>query len=223
MNNDPIALVILSGGQDSTIALRWAIDKFEDVMAVTFNYNQKHSAEIFAAKHIATALNVRHEVISIAMPSKSSLTQHNLDSTKQHPQDSNLPASFTAARNLIFIANAGAIAYDNNIEMLVMGVCQTDYSGYPDCRNQFIHAAELALSLATDKDFNIYTPLMYMTKAETWRMAKQYEIVDLLIEHTLTCYNGNEKQNEWGKGCGNCPACKLRAKGWKEAVDRGWL
>ena len=219
------ALILLSGGQDSTTCLFWAKEHFSDVRAIGFDYGQKHKVELDQAKEICwIAGEVPFDVIKLPeVLGGSSLTDHAKDHNAGHSQNSALPASFTAGRNALFLTIAGAMAYNLGISDLVTGTCQTDFSGYPDCRRQFIDAQQVALTLALDRDTRIHTPLMYLTKAETWRLAKDLNIVDIIVDCTMTDYNGSKVKNEWGFGIEDNPATKLRAAGFREAKEKGWI
>lgn len=218
------AVVLLSGGQDSTTCLYWAMKTFSQVFTIGFDYKQQHIQELTQAKKIAEAVNVNFKTFEIkGLLGKSSLTQstdHNL------PSDINaeLPASFTAGRNLLFLTVAGAYCTEVGASHIVTGVCQTDFSGYPDCRRNTIDAMQLALSLGLGiGDIKIHTPLMYLSKAETWGLAKELGCIDVIINDTLTDYNGNMTKNEWGMGIDNNPATHLRIKGFYEAKQKGWI
>ncbi len=236
------ALVLLSGGQDSTTCLFWAKKEFNDVMAIGFDYGQKHKTEIEQAKKIADLANVDYHVLNLESAftacSSASLLVNTLSHNEQSELDDNLPASFVGGRNIVFLSIAAALAYDNSITDIVIGTCQTDYSGYPDCRHDFIKSMEQSLSLGLDKGISLHTPLMFKTKAEIWKMAKgiseepfvlangtlqHLDVVEIIKKMTITDYNGNKKMNDWGMGEEDNPASKLRAKGYREAVANGWL
>jgi len=218
------AVVLLSGGQDSTTCLAWAVKQFDHVVAIGFDYGQSHVIELSQAKIIAEKFGVEYKLFDIkGLLAKSSLIEHS-DHNKASYLDPTLPASFTPGRNLLFLTIAGSFAAENGITDIVTGVCQTDYSGYPDCRRNTIDALQLAMSLGIGGgDFRIHTPLMYLTKAETWKLAKDLGCLDIVIELSVTDYNGSMKKNEWGFGDIDNPATSLRAKGWYEAKERGWL
>lgn len=207
------ALVLLSGGQDSTTCLFWAKQKFDVVEAIGFDYGQKHKLELeLAARNTAKAL-VPFYVAKISMLSDISLNALTTESiqVEESVQEGEPPNTLVEGRNMIFITYAGVYAKARDINNLVMGVGQTDYSNYPDCRDEFIQAVQKALALATDYPFTIHTPLMWKSKAETWQLADELGIIDTIKNNTLTCYNG-----VIANGCGHCPACKLRNKGWEE-------
>jgi len=212
------AVVIFSGGQDSTTCLGWALNRFNEVLAVSFKYGQKHEVELKQAKKITDRLDVEHRIIDISFFGEivdSALT-HNGDVNKKHERLKDLPASYVPNRNAMFITITHSLAQKIGADTLVTGVCQTDYSGYPDCRLEFIEAIEDALELGSEVDIDIVTPLMQLTKAKTFELAEKEDVLDLVIQYSHTCYNGDETMNEWGKGCGECPACKLRKKGYEE-------
>lgn len=218
------ALVLLSGGQDSTTCLFWAKQNFHQVAAIGFHYGQKHAQELNQARIIAEMAQVDFRIIPISnILSGSSLTDHSIDHNSPHKLNPDLPASFTAGRNALFLTIAGAMGYGEGITDIVTGTCQTDFSGYPDCRRQFIDAQQLALTLALGTDVRIHTPLMYITKAETWKLANDLGILDIVIEHSLTDYNGDMTRHEWGYGNTDNPATRLRADGYFEAKQKGWI
>jgi len=218
------AYILLSGGQDSFVCLTWALQKFESVETVTINYGQRHKLELHYAAKIAAHFGVRHTVYDIGNFIKS-LTESTLlnegDHNQAHRLANNLPASFVPNRNGIFLTIISNHAFRNNETRinLITGTCETDFSGYPDCRDHYMKAKALELTLGLDRPVNIYTPLMWKTKAQTFEMAKQAGKLKELIELTLTCYNGDETLNEWGRGCGDCPACNLRKKGYNEFLN----
>lgn len=213
------AVVIFSGGQDSTTCLGWAIKRFDNVVAISFNYGQKHSIELEQSKKITEYFKIEHHVVDISFLNQivdSALVHNNGDVNANHSRLKHLPASFVPNRNAIFITLAHAYAQKIGAEYLITGVCETDYSGYPDCRESFIQSIEQTLNLASDATIKILTPLMKLNKAQTFQLAKEEEILDLIIEESHTCYNGNRtKKFDWGYGCGECPACILRAKGYE--------
>jgi 7-cyano-7-deazaguanine synthase len=218
------ALVLLSGGQDSSTCLYWAKKHFSEVSAIGFDYGQMHVKELEQAKKIASDAQINYKIFDIkGLLAKSSLIEKTDHNKKSHI-NKDLPASFTSGRNILFLSIAGSYASDIGINDIITGVCQTDYSGYPDCRRTSIDAMQNVLSLAYGNgDFRIHTPLMYLTKAETWKMAKDLNCLDVIIKDTLTDYNGNETQNEWGMGINNNPATELRIKGYFEAKQNGWI
>lgn len=219
------ALVLLSGGQDSTTCLYWAKDKFEHVEAIGFNYGQKHAVELAQAKVIADQAQVPFTIINVqGLFHGSALTEHDKDVSGPHEIDSSLPASFVPGRNAIFLMTAASFAYNRKIKDLVGGMCQTDYSGYPDCRKDFVDSLQTTASLALGDEVRIHTPLMYLTKAETWKLAYDLGVLDIVRDFSHTDYNGDRSQyNEWGYGKLDNDASKLRAKGYAEAKEKGWL
>ena len=218
------ALVLLSGGQDSTTCLYWARQRFQAVEAIGFDYGQMHVQELDQAQQIATMVDVPFTVRAMhGLLATSSLTEHGDHNAKSYLDDT-LPASFTSGRNLLFLTVAASYAAERGIHDLVTGVCQTDYSGYPDCRRVTIDAMQLALTLGCGAgDFRIHTPLMYLTKAETWKLAKDLGCLEVIVRDTLTDYDGDMTLNEWGRGSATNPASQLRLKGFYEAKAKGWL
>ncbi len=219
------AVVLLSGGQDSTTCLYWARKHFDEVHAVGFDYGQKHRVELEQARKIAELAGVPYTIYDLrGVLSGSALTEHEKDISAPHDRNPELPASFVPGRNALFLTVAAGYAYNHGIHDLVGGMCQTDYSGYPDCRREFIDAMEKSLSLAMDWKIRIHTPLMYLTKAETWKMAAELGILDIVREYTHTDYHGDRSTwNEWGYGRLDNPASILRAKGYEEAKAKGWI
>lgn len=210
------ALVVFSGGQDSTTCLFWALRYFDQVEALTFSYGQKHSSEIDAARQIAAENNVPWRLIDASFISQigtSSLTDSSIQMDEEKPRD-NYPNTFVPGRNLFFLSIAAVVARERGITDLVTGVSQTDFSGYPDCRDTFIHSLNATINLAMDYQLTIHTPLMWIDKAQTWALADQLGAMDTIRYRTVTCYNGTP-----GDGCGHCPACKLRRKGLEEYLQ----
>jgi 7-cyano-7-deazaguanine synthase len=212
------AVILLSGGQDSTTCLYWAKKQFDKIYAIGFDYGQMHIKELEQAKKIALDAGIDYKIFNIkGLLAKSSLTEKTSHNDKSRI-NSDLPASFTSGRNILFLSIAGSYASDLGINDIITGVCQTDYSGYPDCRRTSIDAMQNVLSLAYGNgDFRIHTPLMYINKAETWKMAKDLGCINVIINDTLTDYNGSQNMNEWGMGINNNPATELRVKGFYEA------
>jgi 7-cyano-7-deazaguanine synthase len=225
------ALVLFSGGQDSTTCLAHALKTYERVETIAFDYRQRHHVELEARITVlgeirrqfpqwADKLDQDHllDLAVLGHVSETSLTRE----TTFKMEASGLPNTFVPGRNLLFLTLAAAVAYRRDLEVIVTGVCETDFSGYPDCRDDTMKAMQLALSLGMDKRFLIETPLMWIDKADTWRMAETLggkALVDLIIEHTHTCYLGDrEHRHAWGYGCGTCPACELRARGYERYV-----
>jgi 7-cyano-7-deazaguanine synthase len=214
------ALVIFSGGQDSTTCLGWAINRFTKVQTISFYYGQKHSKEIDAAEGICRFLRIEQKIIDISFFGSlvdSALT-HSGNVNLKHKRLKNLPASFVPNRNAMFLTIAHAYAQTIKADCLIFGASQTDYSGYPDCRDVFVKTIGKALNLGSESNIGIITPLMKLDKRQTWELAEKEGIYDIALRYSMTCYNGTEKMNPWGKGCGECPACKLRAKGFNEYV-----
>lgn len=227
------ALVLFSGGQDSTACLAWALDRFDQVETVGFDYHQRHSVELDCRLTVlaqfreqfpqwAQKLGEDH-VLDISVLNAVSDTALTRD-VEIEMGESGLPNTFVPGRNLVFLTFASALAYRRGAKHLVGGMCETDYSGYPDCRDDTMKALQVALNLGMEKRFVIHTPLMWIDKAQTWELVDDLggqPLVDLTIEHTHTCYLGDRShRHEWGYGCGDCPACDLRGKGWQEYQDR---
>ncbi|EKO0726219.1 7-cyano-7-deazaguanine synthase QueC [Staphylococcus pseudintermedius] len=215
LNNEK-ALVVFSGGQDSTTCLFYAKKHFKEVELVTFEYGQRHAKEIEVAKEIAEDQELKHHVLDMALLSQltpNALTSH--DMTIDSHND--VPNTFVPARNLLFLSFAGALAYQIGAKHLITGVCETDFSGYPDCRDSFIKSMNVTLNLAMDRDFVIHTPLMWLNKKETWALSDDLGVLDYVRDRTLTCYNGIIAE-----GCGECPACQLRQRGLNQYLaERG--
>lgn len=212
------AIVIFSGGQDSTTCLGWAKNRFAEVRAVSFYYGQRHEIEVQQARKIAGLLTVPLQVIDISFYGsmvRSALTGIG-DLNASHEDHGDLPASFVPNRNALFILLAHSLAQTLKIDTLITGVCQTDYSGYPDCRQDFIDALQHSLNLGSASKITILNPLMQLTKAQTFKLAESEGVLDLVLEESHTCYNASTTRNAWGRGCGSCPACRLRAKGFEE-------
>nr|WP_269153238.1 7-cyano-7-deazaguanine synthase QueC [Neobacillus sedimentimangrovi] len=203
------AVVVFSGGQDSTTCLFWAMERFEEVIAVTFNYNQRHKLEIECAQNIAKELGIQHHILDMSLLNQlapNALTRNDIE--VKEGEDGALPSTFVPGRNLVFISFAGIFASQIGAKHIVTGVCETDFSGYPDCRDVFIKSLNVTLNLSMDQQFVIHTPLMWLNKAETWELADQLNALEFVREKTLTCYNGI-----MADGCGECPACLLRKRG----------
>lgn len=213
------ALVVFSGGQDSTTCLGWAKNRFEYVESITFDYGQKHRVEIAQAEKIANILGIKNTLLSLDAFSQlndSALIDSTQDIGAHHRTHTNLPASFVPNRNAIFFTLAHAFAQKQGIEHIIIGVNQTDYSGYPDCREPFVKALELALNLGSEANITFHYPLMHLTKAETFDLSHKEGVLELVLNESHTCYNGNHKdKHAWGYGCGECPACILRKQGWE--------
>lgn len=214
------ALVVFSGGQDSTTCLGWAKNRYEHVETITFDYHQKHAVEIEQAKKIAKILQVANFVMEInifAQLDDSALIDTSLDINAKHRNRPNLPASFVPNRNAVFFTAAHAYAQKMGLDHIITGINQTDYSGYPDCRIPFVKSLEEALNLGSESDIRFLYPLIHLSKAETFKLAEEEGVLDIVLKETHTCYNGDRSQfHEWGYGCDACPACELRKKGWLE-------
>lgn len=222
------ALVLFSGGQDSTVCLAWALERYGRVETVGFNYGQRHAAELLQRDKLRAALrelkpdwdarlSADHmlDLSELGRLSETALTRN----AEIEMTAAGLPSTFVPGRNLLFFVYAAALAYRRGMRTLVGGMCETDFSGYPDCRNDTLQTLGKAISLGTDADFVIETPLMWIDKAATWALAHELggpELVDLIVEESHTCYLGiRSRRHEWGYGCGHCPACDLRRKGWE--------
>ena len=223
------ALVLLSGGQDSTTCLAWALERFPLVETVGFFYGQRHSVELSLRAHLRVALGARwpgrlggDHVIDIAGGMAGLGSTAMTSEVAIGVGEAGLPNTFVPGRNLLFLTYAAALAYRRGLRHIVGGMCETDYSGYPDCRDDTIKAMQVALNLGLERRFVLETPLMRVDKAATWAMAEALGITGLVIEHTHTCYLGDRThRHDWGYGCGTCPACVLRADGyrrWREPV-----
>lgn len=207
---DSEALVVFSGGQDSSTCLFWALREFRKVHALTFRYGQKHSLEVEMARKLAEKAGVDFHLMDAPFIGKlgsSSLTDTSIEMDQEKPEDM-YPNTFVPGRNLFFLSIAAVVAREHGIRHLVTGVSQTDFSGYPDCRDAFIKSLNVTLDLAMDDQFVIHTPLMWIDKAQTWALADELGVLDIIRNETLTCYNGIP-----GDGCGHCPACRLRREG----------
>jgi len=211
------AVIIFSGGQDSTTCLYWANNHFDDIEAITFNYGQKHSIELECSKKICEKNNIKQTIIDISFLNtiiESALTSNG---NVNKLNSKGLPDSFVPNRNQLFITLAHSYAQKINAVALITGTCETDFSGYPDCRRIFIDSIEDTSNLGSQSDIKILTPLMYLNKAETFELADKLGCLNEVINESHTCYNGDrEHLHEWGYGCDNCPACELRKKGYNE-------
>lgn len=211
MGQQKKGLILLSGGQDSTTCLAWALEHFDEVHAICFDYGQRHSIELECAKKVAETTNTPLHIQKLGL--FQDLTTSALTNAEQeitNGDEDNLPSTFVPGRNLIFLSTAAIHAHTLGISDLITGVCQTDYSGYPDCREDFVKSLEKSISLALDAIINIHTPLMHLTKAETVEMIDKLGKLELL-KHSHTCYKGTRP------ACGQCPSCELRLKGFAEA------
>lgn len=217
MMNYETALVVFSGGQDSTTCLFWAKKHFKKVYALSFVYGQKHQQEVEIARTIAREADVEFEAMDVSFIGhlgRNSLTDPTMVMDQEKPADS-CPNTFVPGRNLFFLSIAAVYARERGINHLVTGVSQTDFSGYPDCRDNFIKSLTVTLNLAMEEQFVIHTPLMWIDKCQTWALADELGVLDLVRERTLTCYNGVP-----GDGCGHCPACKLRREGLEKYLEQ---
>ncbi|MEH7885773.1 7-cyano-7-deazaguanine synthase QueC [Bacillus sp. JJ1609] len=209
------AVVVFSGGQDSTTCLFWAKEQFAEVEAVTFDYNQRHRTEIECAKEITKELGIKHHILDMSLLNQlapNALTRSDIE--VKDGENGELPSTFVPGRNLLFMSFAGVLASQVGARHIVTGVCETDFSGYPDCRDIFIKSLNVTLNLSMDENFVIHTPLMWLNKAETWKLADELGAFDFVRTKTLTCYNGIIAD-----GCGVCPACLLRKKGLDEFLE----
>ena len=215
--NNQTALIVFSGGQDSTTCLFWAKREFKKVCALSFLYGQKHQKEVELAREIARKAGVEFDVMDVSFIGtlgSNSLTNTSIVMDDEKPEDST-PNTFVPGRNLFFLSIAAVYARERGINHLITGVSQTDFSGYPDCRDNFIKSLNVTLNLAMDEQFVIHTPLMWIDKADTWALADDLGVLDLIKEETMTCYNGVQ-----GDGCGHCPACTLRREGLERCLER---
>ncbi|QYC11502.1 7-cyano-7-deazaguanine synthase QueC [Brevundimonas nasdae] len=222
------ALVLFSGGQDSATCLAWALDRFDRVETIGFDYGQRHKVELDARQTVFSALKAQFpqwasklgedrilDLSALGAISATALTQDMAITTAA----SGLPNTFVPGRNLLFLTFAAAVAYRRGLKHIVTGVCETDYSGYPDCRDDTIKSLQVTLNLGMETRLVLETPLMWIDKAQTWELADELggaDLVELIRAETLTCYNGDVRtQNLWGRGCGQCPACELRQSGFE--------
>jgi 7-cyano-7-deazaguanine synthase len=227
------ALVLFSGGQDSATCLAWALDRYEYVETIGFDYGQRHAVELDCRTSFTEELRKQYpdwsaklgddhllDIRVLGQISDTALTKTKAIEIEQ----SGLPNTFVPGRNLLFLTLAGAVAFRRGLTVLVGGMCETDYSGYPDCRDTTIKAFQVALSLGLDQQFDVETPLMWVNKAETWRLADHIgggNLIDLVQEYTHTCYLGDRtKRHQWGYGCNDCPACELRKNGFNEFYEK---
>ncbi|WOT06680.1 7-cyano-7-deazaguanine synthase QueC [Shewanella youngdeokensis] len=208
------AVVVFSGGQDSTTCLIQALSQFDEVHGITFDYGQRHREEIEIAKQLASHFKLAsHKVMDVTLLNELAISALTRDSipVSNDLMDNGLPNTFVPGRNILFLTLAGIYAYQLGADVIITGVCETDFSGYPDCRNEFIQSMQTALMKGMDQQLEIRTPLMWLNKAETWALADKYHSLELVRHQTLTCYNGLI-----GDGCGTCPACLLRKNGLEE-------
>lgn len=222
---DDAALVLFSGGQDSATCLAWALDRFAHVETLGFDYGQRHRVELdvrdaFRAMLPGARLGPDHllRLDALGAISDTALTREAAIAMGAE----GLPNTFVPGRNIVFLTFAAALAYRRGLKHIVAGMCETDYSGYPDCRDDTIKALQVALNLGMERRFVLHTPLMWLNKGDTWRLAETLggaALVRAVVEHTHTCYLGDRThRHPWGYGCGTCPACDLRAKGWQDYV-----
>ena len=227
--DDDSALVLFSGGQDSTTCLAWALDRYSRVETIGFDYGQRHSIEL-AQRPVVRAAIVRNLPAwaprlaldhTLGLSALGAMSETALTRQMEIAFDATaLPNTFVPGRNIVFLTFAAALAYRRGIRHIVAGMCETDFSGYADCRDDTIKAMQVALNLGMDARFVMHTPLMFIDKAATWRMAEELggqALVDIIREDTHTCYLGERGVlHDWGHGCGRCPACELRANGWAQ-------
>jgi 7-cyano-7-deazaguanine synthase len=230
MHNE--ALVLFSGGQDSTTCLAWALERYEHVETIGFDYGQRHRIELECRLNILQVVRIRFpswakrlgedHVFDLKLLGQISDTAMTAEKTIEFEKNG-LPNTFVPGRNLLFLTFAATIAYRRNLTVLVGGMCETDYSGYPDCRDNTLKATQVALSLGMDAPVIIETPLMWLNKAQTWRLAEELgnqDFVSLIQEESHTCYLGiRQLKHEWGFGCGTCPACELRKTGYEQYIQ----
>jgi 7-cyano-7-deazaguanine synthase len=232
MTADSLALVLFSGGQDSATCLAWALNRFERVETIGFDYHQRHRVELTCREPVRAALVHRFpkwqarlgvdHMLDVGMLGEISATALTSDAPIAQAS-TGLPTTFVPGRNLIFLTLAAAVAYRRDLSVLVGGMCETDFSGYPDCRDSTVKSMQVSLSLGMDRAFRIETPLMWLDKKDIWQLAEDLggnDLTEIVRTETHTCYLGNRSQlSPWGYGCGKCPACELRANGyarWRE-------
>jgi len=232
MQRDQEALVLFSGGQDSATCLAWALEKFNRVETIGFDYGQRHSVELTCRLPILEEFKKQNsewkaklgddhliDLNVLGQISQTSLTKP----VEIEISEQGLPNTFVPGRNLMFLTLSASIAYRRGIKNLVTGVCETDYSGYPDCRDDAIKAMQVVLNLGMETRFVLHTPLMWIDKASTWDMAEKIGgsgLIEVMKEFTHTCYNGNRSNRlEWGYGCNECPSCELRGVGYQKFIS----
>jgi 7-cyano-7-deazaguanine synthase len=233
MSTTDRALVLFSGGQDSATCLAWALERFPHVETLGFDYGQRHRVELDCRNGFRAALAASFpswaerlgedhtlRLDALAQVSETALTSD----AEIRLREDGLPNTFVPGRNILFLTFAAALAYRRGLRHIVGGMCETDFSGYPDCRDDTIKALQVALNLGMERRFVLHTPLMWLDKAATWRLASELgreTLIDLVLEQTHTCYRGDRsRRHDWGYGCGDCPACDLRRRGW-EAYTAG--
>jgi 7-cyano-7-deazaguanine synthase len=230
---DQGALVLFSGGQDSTACLAWALGRYARVETVGFDYGQRHAVELTARRAVRRGIgridaawrarlgpDHRINLRAFGAIGETALTA----ARAIEVTDRGLPSTFVPGRNLVFLTYAAALADRRGLGVLVGGMCETDFSGYPDCRRDTLDAMQTALNLGMARDFRVETPLMWLTKAQTWALAKGLggeALIRLTLDDSHTCYLGDRTPHDWGKGCGTCPACELRSRGWMEWMAAG--
>jgi 7-cyano-7-deazaguanine synthase len=229
------ALVLFSGGQDSTTCLAWALERYERIETIGFDYGQRHHIELECRPRVLSAVRNafpqwarklgEDHLTQLAVLKEISDTALTRD-VEIAVGATGLPTTFVPGRNILFLTVAAAVAYRRGAKVLVGGMCETDYSGYPDCRDDTMKALQVALGLGMDRRFVIETPLMWIDKAATWRLAESLggqRLIEIILEETHTCYNGNRQtRSEWGYGCGDCPACALRKSGYFRFRETVW-
>jgi 7-cyano-7-deazaguanine synthase len=228
------ALVLFSGGQDSSTCLAWALDRFDHVETVGFDYGQRHRVELDRREVICNQLREAFPAWSERLHDDHTLDLKTLGAVSETALTreteiafgaEGLPTTFVPGRNLVFLTFAAALAYRRGIRHIIAGMCETDYSGYPDCRDDTIKSLQVALNLGMQRRFVLHTPLMWIDKAQTWQMAARLggaALVNMFVEETHTCYLGDRsRRHEWGYGCGSCPACALRAAGFSKFTAEG--
>ena len=222
----PTALVLFSGGQDSATSVAWALDRYDRVETVGFDYGQRHAVEMSARQDVRKGMQALPggdrlgEDFVIDLTGYGAIAESALTAEREIEMQANgLPSTFVPGRNLVFLTVASALAYRRGHGVLVGGMCETDYSGYPDCRRETLDAMQSALTLGLDTGMAVETPLMHLDKAQTWALAETLggrDLVEIIRTRTHTCYRGERGElHDWGYGCGTCPACDLREKGWK--------
>lgn len=227
------ALVLFSGGQDSTTCLAWALDRYDHVETIGFNYGQRHIVELECRQDVLAAVRENFPKWGECLGDDHMLDMTLLSKISDTAMTSNkaiefntkgLPNTFVPGRNLLFFTFAAALAYRRDLKFLVGGMCETDYSGYPDCRDNTLKSLQVSLSLGMDYPLIIETPLMWIDKAETWKMAVDLggvELLEIVREKTHTCYDGDHQtRHEWGYGCGACPTCELRKNGYDQYFEK---
>lgn len=223
------AIVLFSGGQDSSITLMWALDRFDHVETVGYDYGQRHAIELGARRSVRREITNAFPEWSEKLGDDHMIAARGIkdigdtamtSDTEIVVGDDGLPTTFVPGRNLVFLALAGGLAYRRGVGVLVAGMCETDYSGYPDCRESALNAQMEAIRLGMETDARLETPLMKISKADSWRLAEELggeKAVELVVEHSHSCYRGaRASRYPWGYGCADCPACELRSKGWAE-------